>query len=118
MIKEKEIIMVQYKKTRKESGMPGAWVKYIDNVITYEDGTEVIRFGIQDIYGGITSAMKQSLRAAVRVTPGWWSLQTTSIKEVKAAYSAGFRSPDLSTLEEHVSAFQKLSTLYMELVEQ
>lgn len=107
----KTIKEVNYKQEQQE--VEG--VKFIDNFITFEDDTQAIRYGIQDIQGKTVEAMAMSLFKAVREKTGWWSLQTTSLNEVKAAYRIGFRKSGMSYLKEHMEAFEKQGgTLHME----
>ncbi len=112
----REIAEVEYKQETKHIGTPGCGIDFIDNVITFEDGSIAIRFGIQNVYGQMIKDMIASLQL-LKEKSGWWSLQTTSIYELKAAYKAGFRNRDLSGLKQHIVAFNRqCGTLHVELI--
>ena len=83
----------------------GDSVDYMENMVWFDDGSSAFRNGITRVHGETIKKMAENLKKAIRQN-AWWSLQTTSLNELKAAYQAGFRNRDLSSLEEHIKAFQ------------
>ena len=109
-----KITEVQYKRDVKALNEAGSGVEYLENVVTFEDGSTAIRNGITRVHGKTITEMTTSLKEATSQI-GWWSLQTTSLKELKAAYRAGFRSTiGLMTLKEHIEEFEKGGTLHVQ----
>lgn len=115
---KKEIKEVLYERSPQKAGDDTNWVEYLTNKVTFCDGTKGVRLGIINVYGRNIKEMANSLKAAIHKKNGWWSLQATNIPELKAAYRAGFRNRYLKdkSLKDHIEAFQKGNTLYVECV--
>lgn len=89
-------------------------VECMKNIVIFEDGSTAIRNGILSIKGDTIKEMSANLKAATNKI-GWWSLQATSLKELKAAYRAGFRATTgIMELSEHIEAFKKSGTLHVQ----
>lgn len=112
---ERKIVEVNYTRKIEQEGKESCLVEYMDNIVRFEDGSETIRYGITRVHGKNIKEMTESLKEATK-KHGWWSLQTTNIQELKAAFRAGFRNKNLSGLKQHINEFQKGSTLYVEKV--
>lgn len=117
----KPIATVDYRREEKQAGEGNCLVTYLENEVTFTDGSKATRIGIIRINGKTVRDMAKSLKTAIRTKagdrPNWWSLQATSLAELKAAYQAGFRNRNLpERLEAHIEAFKfkKRESLHVE----
>lgn len=91
----------------------GEGVEYLENVITFDDGTTAVRNGIIRVDGNTIAQMTINLKRTTRKN-GWWSLQATSVRELKAAYFAGFRNESLLKMKDHLEKFKKAGTIHVQ----
>lgn len=113
------IVEVEYKREERFTGLNSSGFDYMQNVITFNDGSKEIRLGVTRVYGKNINEMRKSLVIGMNQLKGtshWWSLQVTDLNELKAAYRAGFRNRELSSLESHIKTFnQHGGTLHVEI---
>jgi|SRR5690625_1267746 len=114
----KEIENVIYAEDTETAGNNLSYIEYNKNTVTFKDGTIATRVGLTKINGVTIKEKEESLLEGLddlkKYT--WFSLQATYLKELKAAYRAGFRCRNLKPLGTHLEEFERNGTIQLEKI--